>query len=1102
MSVKRGALAKNLFGKIKNAQLAEALQLDKKKKKKPTSSETPVENESSLENDTAGGSDLIVEKVPANQDKGSGKQSAEKTDAKDSVWQESNSSDELRSLKEEAARLSSANKSSFKAENKVLQRMRSSEDSFEDVDKKPNVFDQKNKLKDDSKSESKNEPLKEEKAIFKSAPKDGLGPVNMDEYRQRTGFTPKSYSSDQNATSDSSNQSSKGGGWRESRSKQKFSGHSPREGFQSRGSYEDNRSPRSARPQGYGSSGGSRTLNSPSGTGYSSYPRTTSSGSWASRGSSPGRHTSSSGAGAGAGTSRTFSGGRDGGFAEKRHTSSYEQTKNSARPTNSTLRSPRERLTDSGVRSPQTPFRERGSGASSFRGPSSGSGQGNSSRGRFREGDSGGGGYRGGAAPSRYPAHRSGGGSGAPRSGGHSGPRMHRSAPMPAEINPKALTNRGAPGKGSVRKLAAAKDFRETRANKKIQGSEGNSFDSRDRMGLRVGDDDHWRSGKRAKGRKGLVNDDLTIRPKTLSVRVPITIKDLASEMKLKASQLIAKLFMNGVVLTINDFIEDETALALLGEEFGCAITVNTTEEERINVTKKTVKEEIAESNPENLVLRSPVIAFMGHVDHGKTSLIDVIRNSNRVAGEAGAITQHIGAFRATSKFGDITILDTPGHEAFSAMRSRGADVTDLVVLVIAGDEGMRDQTVEAIEQAREAGVSIIVAINKSDKAGYNVDNVYRELAEKNLLPEAWGGTTICVSCSCVTKEGVDDLLEMLALQAEVLELRADPSYRARGRVIESAMHSGMGAVATVLVQNGTLRLGDPLVFDLDWARVKTMHDEHGQSLEEAMPSTPVKITGMSGVPAAGSEFIVVESEKEARLIAKARSEQHRSQQHQKRRKNVEGLLEGSQEHEKKIFSVILRADVQGSLEALQHSLERIQSKKIVLHVISAEIGRITESDVKLAAASGAEIIGFHTQVEGYAATLISEKKVAVHLYQIIYHAVDDVKERMRQRLDKIPKEEDQGEAEVKMLFKSSNLGTIAGCQVKSGFLRRNQKARIVRDGEVIWKGSVVSLKRVKEDVKEVTKGFECGVLLSDTSVAREGDIIQGYEVQFLEQTL
>lgn len=622
-------------------------------------------------------------------------------------------------------------------------------------------------------------------------------------------------------------------------------------------------------------------------------------------------------------------------------------------------------------------------------------------------------------------------------------------------------------------------------------------------MGLRSRDDEAWR--KKRPSQKAKKSDyDETIRPKQLHLRLPITIKDLATEMKLKASQLISKLFMQGVIVTINDFLDDETVVQLLGHEFGCEITIDTKEEERIKITDKTIKEEIEKADPSEIVLRPPVVTFMGHVDHGKTSLIDSIRKSNLAAGEAGAITQHIGAFKCHSAVGDITILDTPGHEAFSAMRERGADVTDLVVLVVAGDEGIREQTLEAINQAKAAGVPIMVAINKSDKPGFNPENVYRQLAEQELLPEAWGGTTVTVNCSALTGAGIDELLEMLSLQSEVLELKASPNSRARGAVIESEMHKGLGAVATLLVQNGTLRTGDSIVFDYHYAKVKTMHDEHGQELSEAGPSTPVKITGLSGLPEAGSEFVAVVSEREAREIAHARQEMHKDKIQQKeKRAGLEGLLEKKAESEKKkTLNLILLADVQGSLEALKQSLQKIHSKKVDLFFVSEGVGQISESAIELAAASNSTIIGFHTKVESHAETLIKQKKVSIKLHDIIYHAVDDVRTAMRDLLDKIPQENEMGEAEVKAVFKSSQLGLIAGCQVSDGLIKRNHLSRLIRDGKVIWKGTIASLKRGKEDVREVSKGLECGILLSGYSDFKEGDRIQTYEITYLEQEL
>ena len=437
-------------------------------------------------------------------------------------------------------------------------------------------------------------------------------------------------------------------------------------------------------------------------------------------------------------------------------------------------------------------------------------------------------------------------------------------------------------------------------------------------------------------------------------------------------------------------------------------------------------------------------------------------------------------------------------------MRARGADVTDIIVLVIAGDEGMRDQTIEAMQKAKEANVPIVVALNKSDKPNFNPENVYRQLAEHNLLPEVWGGATITVNCSAVTSAGIKELLEMLALQAEILELKANLQTRARGTVIESEMHRGLGAVATLLVQNGTLKLGDAIVFDLHYARVKTMHDEYGRLLKEVVPSTPVKITGLSGMPDAGSEFIVVADEKDAKDIAEARLEEHKDELQQKgRRGALEGWLQKKVEaQEKKVLNLILRADVQGSLEALKHSLFKIDSKKVDINIISENVGQISESDIERAASANAPIIGFHTKVESHAESMISQKKVKVKLHDIIYHAVDDVKTLMVALLDKIPQEHDMGTALIVATFKSSHLGLIAGCMVTDGIIRRNHHVRLVRGKEILWKGTISSLKRVKEDVREVTKGYECGILLNGFTDVRENDLIQSYEITYLEQEL
>lgn len=653
----------------------------------------------------------------------------------------------------------------------------------------------------------------------------------------------------------------------------------------------------------------------------------------------------------------------------------------------------------------------------------------------------------------------------------------------------------GKPGAG-----AKFKEFRDIKPA--IKQQEHSRFDARDRQGLRVSEDEQrWRKRRVVKHRQ--MQEDATIRPTTLNIRIPISIKDLASEMKLKASQLIAKLFLQGLVVTLNDLLEDDTTIQLLGNEFGCNINIDTTEEERIRVTGKTIKEEILACDASKMIIRPPVVAFMGHVDHGKTSLIDAIRKSNRAAGEAGAITQHIGAFRCSTPVGDIAILDTPGHEAFSAMRARGADVTDIVVLVVAGDEGMRQQTIEAIQHAKAAKVSIVVAINKSDKPNFNAETVYRQLADQELLPEVWGGQTITVNCSAVTGEGIQQLLEMLALQAEVLELKADPTCRARGTVLESEMHKGKGSIATVLIQNGTLRIGDALVFDQLWGRVKTMHDEFNRELQEAGPSTPVEITGLSGLPEAGQEFIVVKNEKEAREIAEARMLGMRQiNLLQAKKLSMENLFQQASEVSKKILNVVLRADVQGSLEALKAALMKIQSQKAELNIIFAGVGEVSESDVQLAAASKAVIIGFHTQIESHAEALVKQQGIQVKLHSIIYHAIDDVKALMGALLDKIALETEKGKAEVKATFKSSHLGVIAGCIVTEGAIHRSYSVRLKRNKEIIWKGTIASLKRVKEDVREVAKGLECGIVLNNCPDVCEGDILEAYEVTYITQEL
>ena len=694
---------------------------------------------------------------------------------------------------------------------------------------------------------------------------------------------------------------------------------------------------------------------------------------------------------------------------------------------------------------------------------------------------------------------------------GPTGKHIKDILPKKKKIEPKAPPSKE---KKETKPAAVGKAKKEAESEKSRKGKKVREFkdlkpshhvrpfDARDKKGLTAGEEERWRKRRPSRGAAKPVYTEPVVRPSHLKIRLPISIKDLAVEMKLKGSELIQKLFMNGMVYTLNDFLDDETTVQYLGSELGCEITIDTSEEERIQITSESIKEEIAASDSEALKLRPPIVTFMGHVDHGKTSLIDAIRKSNIVSGEAGAITQHIGAFRCETPVGDLTVLDTPGHEAFSAMRARGAEVTDIVVLVVAGDEGIREQTKEAIQHAKAAGVTIVVAINKSDKPNFNAETIYRELSEIELLPEAWGGQTITVNTSATTGDGVNNLLDMLALQAEILEIKANPTSRARGTVLESELHKGLGNIATILIQNGTLRLGDPIVFEKFWGRVKTMHDEHGVKLNEAPPSTPVEITGLSGLPSAGDSFIVVASEKEARDIAEVRAVDLRQKALQRKAPTLESLLQQESAESKKVLKVVLRADVQGSLEALKTSLLKIDSEKADVDIIFTGVGEISESDVQLAAASNAVIIGFHTAIESHAASLIKELRVTIRQYDVIYQAIDEVIALMTGLLDKVGEEKEMGTAEVKAIFKASGIGLIAGCLVTDGMIHRNHSIRVVRDDEVIWKGNINSLKRLKEDTREVKKGLECGIVLDGFNDLKEGDILQAFEISYREQEL
>ncbi len=647
--------------------------------------------------------------------------------------------------------------------------------------------------------------------------------------------------------------------------------------------------------------------------------------------------------------------------------------------------------------------------------------------------------------------------------------------------------------------------------DKKIEDKKKKGMDSYKRQAFsRVFDgrasmsnEESWRRKKDKKSRM-VVSSENIVRPKNISVKIPITVKELASELKIKSSEVIQKLFLAGYPITINDILEDETTIELIGNEFDCKIKIDTALEDKLQITDKTLKEEIKGTQEERLAKRPPIVTVMGHVDHGKTSIIDAFRNSSLISGEAGAITQHIGAFICNTDHGSFTVIDTPGHEAFTAIRSRGATITDIIVLVIAGDEGIKTQTIEAINKAKAANVPILVAINKMDKPAFNLENIYKQLADHNLLPEAWGGDVITVSCSAKTKQGIPQLAEMIALQTDILELRSNPSARARGTVLESELHQGLGVTATLLVLNGTLKNGDAVVFEHEWGKTKTMQNEFGKIITTAPPSTPVKVTGLSGVPPAGNDFIVVASEKEAREIVSQRKSAHRQVQLKKAKaRGAQSMLDQRVENmSKKTINIILKADVGGSLEALNDSLKKIDTTKVIINFVHSEVGQISESDIDLAHASNSIILGFHTKVEKHAEGMIKQKKVKIILHDIIYHMIDDVKVQMQKLLDKVRHEEHVATAKVTTIFNSSRLGNIAGSIITNGVFKRSYLARLKRDGKILFEGPVSSLKRMNDDVKEVKKDTECGILLSGFNDFKEGDEIEGYEITYLEQEL
>jgi translation initiation factor IF-2 len=600
----------------------------------------------------------------------------------------------------------------------------------------------------------------------------------------------------------------------------------------------------------------------------------------------------------------------------------------------------------------------------------------------------------------------------------------------------------------------------------------------------------------RKKGdRKGEAKEkQAPVLPKEITVSGPLTVAEFAKLLRKEASAVIKKLISLGIMATINQEIDVET-MSVVAEEFDVTVIYK----EEVDETNFEEQEEV--DAPEDLVERPPVVTIMGHVDHGKTTLLDQIRNSNVTAGEAGGITQHIGAYQVEVNGKKITFLDTPGHAAFTTMRARGAQVTDITILVVAADDGVMPQTIEAVNHAKAANVPIIVAVNKMDKPSANPDRVKQQLMEHGLVPEEWGGDTVFVPVSALTGDGIDDLLEMVLLVAEVQELKANPNKRARGVVIEAELDKGRGAVATVLVQNGTLKVGDGVVAGNYFGKIRAMINDRGRRIKSASPSTPVEILGLPDVPSPGDQFMVFEDEKKGRAIAEKRMQKQREEERGvSSRVSLDDLFKQIKQGEVKDLNIIIKADVQGSAEALKGALEKIDVEGVRVKIIHSGVGAITESDIILASASNAIVIGFNVRPEPNARSTAEQEKVDIRLHRVIYNVIEEIEAAMKGMLDPEFEEKVVGTAEVRQIFKVSKVGTIAGCYVTEGKIVRDGNVRLIRDGVVIHEGKLDTLKRFKDDVKEVAQGYECGLTLQNYNDIKEGDIIEVYVVEEVER--
>jgi translation initiation factor IF-2 len=579
-------------------------------------------------------------------------------------------------------------------------------------------------------------------------------------------------------------------------------------------------------------------------------------------------------------------------------------------------------------------------------------------------------------------------------------------------------------------------------------------------------------------------------------VQIPevITVRELSELLEVPANKVIAELMKRGILATINQNVPPEVAVEV-AETFGFLAEVKKEKEEEVLI-------EETEDRPEDLKPRPPIVVVMGHVDHGKTTLLDTIRKTNVAEKEKGGITQHIGASVVEVNGRKITFLDTPGHEAFTSLRARGAQITDIAVLVVAADDGVMPQTVEAINHAKAFNVPIIVAVNKIDKPEADPMKVRRELSDQGLIPEEWGGDTIFVDVSAKTGQNVDQLLEMILLLADILELKANPNKRAKGVIIETKLDRQRGPVATVIVQEGTLKVGDVFVAGITYGRVRAMFDDKGRPVKEAGPSMPVEVLGFEDLPEAGDTLVVVENERKAREIAEKIRERKEKEEKTVQSLRLEDIYKRIEAGETKDLKIIVKADTMGSLEALKKSLEELSTEEVAVRVIHGAVGGITENDVMLAKASNAIIIGFNTRPDPKARELIDREKVDVRTYGIIYQVIDDVKKALQGLLEPVEREEVLGSAEVRATFKIKKVGTVAGCYVLEGRIVRGARARLVREGVVVYEGEIESLKRFKEDVQEVTKGYECGVKLKDFNDVKVGDVIECYEIRLEQPTL